>query len=240
MLEIEGLNVFYDEIQVLRDVGFTAKAGQLVAIFGPNGHGKTTLLKTLCGLVRPSSGVVRLEGVEIQGTPAERLVPAGVVLVPEDRHLFPEMTVLENLRLGAYCRAARETEASNLELVFDLFPKLQDMQRREAGKLSGGEARMLALGRGLMSNPRLLAIDEPSFGLLPRLRTEVFDLLRHLADRGLCILVVEQSTARITELADEIHLLEDGRIVFSGSSAEALENEEFKRVYLGLALGGSA
>jgi len=238
MLEVEGLNVSYGDIQVIRGVDLTADAGQLTAIFGPNGHGKSTLLKSICGLVPATSGIVRVDGEEVQGRPTDQLVARGIVLVAEDRHLFPEMTVMENLRLGAFSRAARSSEDANLKLVFDMFPKLADLRRREAATLSGGEARMLAIGRGLMSSPRLLAVDEPSFGLVPKMRHVVFDCLRQLADNGLTVLVVEQSTGRISELADQVYLIEDGAVVFGGDTAAALQNEEFKRVYLGQGPGG--
>ncbi len=238
MLEVESLNVSYGDIQVIRDINLTAEEGQLTAIFGPNGHGKTTLLKTICGLVTPTSGTVRVDGEEFQGRPSDQHVDRGIVLVAEERHLFSEMTVMENLQLGAFSRAARAAEDANLTRVFDMFPKLADLRRREAATLSGGEARMLAIGRGLMSCPRLFAVDEPSFGLVPKLRHVVFDSLRQLADGGLTVLVVEQSTARISELADQVYLIEDGAVVFGGDTAAALQNEEFKRVYLGQGPGG--
>jgi branched-chain amino acid transport system ATP-binding protein len=234
MLEVEHVSTFYGEYQALHDVSLQVADGQLVSIFGPNGHGKSTLLKTICGLMKPASGVIRFEGREIQGLPSHKLVEMGVVLISEERHLFPEMTVMENLRLGAYAKSARKNEADNLEFVFGMFPKLKTLAKKTALTLSGGEARMLAIGRGLMSNARFLAIDEPSFGLAPILRTEVFEQIVALRDRGLSILLVEQTTGDIAEKADYIYLLEDGHIAFSGNKDEALHDSAVRQVFLGI------
>jgi len=234
MLEVEGVSTFYGEYQAIHDVSLRVESGQLVSIFGPNGHGKSTLLKTICGLMKPASGVIRFEGREIQGLPSHKLVEMGVVLISEERHLFPEMTVMENLRLGAYAKSARKKEAENLELVLTMFPKLKDFEKKAALTLSGGEARMLAIGRGLMSDARFLAIDEPSFGLAPILRTQVFEQIVALRDRGLSILLVEQTTGDIAEQSDYIYLLEDGRIAFSGSKDEALHDDVVRKVFLGI------
>ena len=234
MLEVENINVFYGEYQAIHEVSLRVESGTLVSIFGPNGHGKSTLLKTICGLMKPANGIVRFEGQEIQGLPSHKLVEMGVVLISEERHLFPEMTVMENLRLGAYNKNARGKEAENLEVVFGMFPRLKDFAKKSALTLSGGEARMLAIGRGLMSNARFLAIDEPSFGLAPILRTQVFEQIVALRDRGLSILLVEQTTGDIAEQSDYIYLLEDGRIAFSGSKDEALHDDVVRKVFLGI------
>jgi branched-chain amino acid transport system ATP-binding protein len=234
MLEVENVSTFYGEYQAIHDVSLRVESGQLVSIFGPNGHGKSTLLKTICGLMKPASGVIRFEGEEIQGLPSHKLVEMGVVLISEERHLFPEMTVMENLRLGAYAKNARKKEAENLEFVFGMFPKLKILAKKAALTLSGGEARMLAIGRGLMANARFLAIDEPSFGLAPILRTQVFEQIVALRDRGLSILLVEQTTGDIAEQSDYIYLLEDGRIAFSGSKDEALRDDVVRKVFLGI------
>jgi branched-chain amino acid transport system ATP-binding protein len=234
VLEVENINVFYGEYQAIHDVSLRVESGTLVSIFGPNGHGKSTLLKTICGLMKPASGIVRFEGQEIQGLPSHKLVEMGVVLISEERHLFPEMTVMENLRLGAYNKNARGKEAENLEVVFGMFPRLKEFAKKSALTLSGGEARMLAIGRGLMSNARFLAIDEPSFGLAPILRTQVFEQIVTLRDRGLSILLVEQTTGDIAEQSDYIYLLEDGRIAFSGSKDEALHDDVVRKVFLGI------
>jgi len=234
MLEVERVSTFYGEFQALHDVSVEVREGRLVAVFGPNGHGKSTLLKTICGLLRPASGVIRFDGREIQGLPTHELVEMGVVLISEERHLFPEMSVMENLRLGAYAKNARAKEAENLEVVFGMFPKLKAFAKKPALTLSGGEARMLAIGRGLMSNARFLAIDEPSFGLAPILRTQVFEQIVALRDRGLSILLVEQTTGDIAEQADYIYLLENGRIAFAGDKDQALSNEAVRKVFLGI------
>jgi branched-chain amino acid transport system ATP-binding protein len=234
VLEVENINAFYGEYQALHDITLRVDEGQLVSIFGPNGHGKSTLLKTICGLMRPASGIIRFQGQEIQGLPSHRLVEMGVVLISEERHLFPEMTVMENLRLGAYARNARKKEAENLEFVFSMFPKLKTLAKKRALNLSGGEARMLAIGRGLMSDARFLAVDEPSFGLAPILRAQVFEQILALRDRGLSILLVEQTTGDIAEQSDYIYLLEDGRIAFSGSKDEALRSDAVRKVFLGI------
>ena len=234
MLEVENVSAFYGEYQAIHDVSLQVADGRLVSIFGPNGHGKSTLLKTICGLMKPASGVIRFDGKEIQGLPSHKLVEMGVVLISEERHLFPEMTVMENLRLGAYAKNARKKEAENLEFVFGMFPKLKILAKKTALTLSGGEARMLAIGRGLMSNARFLAIDEPSFGLAPILRTEVFEQIVALRDQGMSILLVEQTTGDIAEQSDYIYLLEDGRIAFSGSKDEALRDDVVRKVFLGI------
>ncbi len=234
MLEVENVNTFYGEYQAIHDVSLRVESGTLVSIFGPNGHGKSTLLKTICGLMKPASGIVRFEGREIQGLPSHKVVEMGVVLISEERHLFPEMTVMENLRLGAYPKSARSKEAENLEVVFGMFPRLKEFAKKTALTLSGGEARMLAIGRGLMSDARFLAIDEPSFGLAPILRTQVFEQIVALRDRGLSILLVEQTTGDIAEQSDFIYLLEDGRIAFSGSKDEALRDDAVRQVFLGI------
>jgi branched-chain amino acid transport system ATP-binding protein len=234
MLEVENISTFYGEYQAIHDVSLRVESGQLVSIFGPNGHGKSTLLKTICGLMKPASGVIRFEGEEIQGLPSHKLVEMGVVLISEERHLFPEMTVMENLRLGAYAKNARKKEAENLEFVLGMFPKLKILAKKTALTLSGGEARMLAIGRGLMANARFLAIDEPSFGLAPILRTQVFEQIVALRDRGLSILLVEQTTGDIAEKSDYIYLLEDGRIAFSGSKDQALRDDVVRKVFLGI------
>lgn len=234
MLDVEGLDVFYGETQVLRGVSLTVKDEGLVALFGPNGHGKSTLLKAVCGLVPITAGRILLQGREIQKLPAEKLVTMGVVLISEERHLFPEMTVMENLRLGAYNKSARAKEAENLAFVLELFPKLETLARKPASTLSGGEARMLAIGRGLMSNGNMLCIDEPSFGLSPAMRSQVFEKIAGLPARGISVLVVEQSTGDIAEMADYMYLMEDGQIVFEGDRSAAMADQEFKKVFLGV------
>ncbi len=234
MLEVRKVNTFYEDFQALYDVSIEVPPGKLVAMFGPNGHGKSTLLQTICGLVKPVKGSVKYHGTELTRLDTTDIVGLGVVYIAEDRHLFPEMTVMENLRMGAYSRRARPSEKENLDFVFRLFPKLVKLKDKAASTLSGGEARMLAIGRGLMSNAEFLAIDEPSLGLAPNLRMEVFEKIGEIRKTGTSILIVEQSTAHIAGMADYIYLLEDGKIVHEGESVDDITDENLKRVFLGI------
>jgi len=234
MLRVEKLNFSYGEIQVLTDVSFQVNEKEFVAIFGPNGHGKSTLLKTICGLQSPISGSIEYGGKKINTLPVQEIVEMGLVYIAEDRHLFPDMSVSDNLRMGAYNRNARAKESENLDYVFQLFPKLKLLRKQVASSLSGGEARMLAIGRGLMSNPKFLAIDEPSFGLAPNLCLEVFRNIEEIRKRGASVLLVEQSTTLASDYADRICIMEDGKIVFSGTKEEALGKKEIREVFLGI------
>lgn len=234
MLDIDNVNTYYGELQVLRDVSLEVKDGEIVVVLGPNGHGKSTLLKTICGLLPPASGSIRFNGKEITNLPTQKIVEMGVIYIAEERHLFREMTVLENLKLGAYNRNARGKESENLEYVFELFPKLRKLRNQVASTLSGGEARMLAIGRGLMSSGKFLAIDEPSIGLAPFLRTEVFKTIGEIKRIGVDILLVEQIIAEASDLADRVYVLEDGRVVFEGDKNAVLENEVVREVFLGV------
>ena len=234
MLEVDKINTFYSGFQALRDVSLRVNDGELVVVFGPNGHGKSTLLKTICGLLTTTSGSIKFRGEEINGLPTEKIVEMGLVYIAEERHLFPEMTVLENLKLGACNRNALPKESEHLDYVFQLFPKLKEWRKRTAATLSGGEARMLAIGRGLMSNAKFLAVDEPSFGLAPNLRIDVFNKIKEIKESGISVLLVEQNVVEASKLADRIYLIEDGRIVFEGGKEEALSNEHVKEVFLGI------
>lgn len=234
MLEVNKINSFYGKFQVLYDVSIKVDTGELVVVFGPNGHGKSTLLKTLCGLHPSASGSVKFDGEETTKWSAIKLVESGIVYIAEDRQLFPQMTVLENLKLGAYNTNARSKEAENLEYVLGLFPRLKERLNKQAQTLSGGEARMLAIGRGLMSNAKFLAMDEPSFGLAPYLRTEVFKKISDINKSGITVLLIEQDVAEASELADRIYLMEDGKIVFEGGKEEVMRNKHVKEVFLGL------
>ncbi len=233
MLQVDGISAFYDEYQVLHDVSLTVGEGQLVALVGPNGHGKSSLLHAICGLLRPAAGTITLDGEVISGLPMHRLVRLGVVLIPEERHLFPEMTVLENLRLGAMSPHARSSEAESLAYVFDLFPKLRQLAGTRASGLSGGEARMVTVGRGLMSNAKFLAIDEPSFGLAPNLRAQMLERIGQLKARGITILLVEQTIGDCVGIADYTYVLENGRIVFGGSIDAAFAHKDLRRIFVG-------
>lgn len=231
---MNGVCSSYGEVQVLHDVSLQVDDGEMVVAFGPNGHGKSTLLKAICGLHPPSSGSITFDGVEISRSSTVDIVARGVVYIAEDRHLFPRMTILENLKLGAYNRKARPHEAENMEFVFELFPRLKERMKSPAWTLSGGEARMLAIGRGLMSNAKLLAVDEPSLGLAPNIRAEVFKKISDIRQGGITVLMVEQDIAEATEYADRIYLVEDGRIVFEGTEDEVAKNPHVREVFLGI------
>lgn len=234
MLEVSKLNSFYGEFQALHDISLQVGDGELVVVFGPNGHGKSTLLKTICGLHPVTSGSVKFGGKDITNLGSLKLVEMGLIYIAEDRHLFPQMTVLENLKLGAYNTQARSKEAENIDYVLALFPKLKERINQLAETLSGGEARMLAVGRGLMSNAKLLAVDEPSLGLAPNLREEVFKKISDINRTGITVLMVEQDVTEASEYTDKIYLVEDGRIVFEGNREEVMSNKHVKAVFLGI------
>jgi branched-chain amino acid transport system ATP-binding protein len=234
MLTVTDLNAYYGEFHVLEDVSLEVSKGDVVVMLGPNGHGKSTLLKAVCGLVERLTGSITYQGEEISGLPAEKLVTKGITYIAENRELFPDMTVLENLKLGAYSRNARPHEKENLERVFELFPRLVDRQDQLAATMSGGEARMLAIARGLMSNADFLCVDEPSLGLQPNLRLEIFSIITEINKQGVTILLVEQNIPQITEMADRLYVLEEGRITFSGDKDEALSNDHLKEIFLGM------
>ncbi|MEH0021314.1 MAG: ABC transporter ATP-binding protein [Desulfobacter sp.] len=234
MIDIKEMNAYYGDFHVLKNVSLTVEKGQIVVMLGPNGHGKSTFLKSVCGLVEKVSGTIAFNGDDITGMGAEKLVNRGITYIAENRELFPEMTVLENLKLGAYSTSARPHEKENLERVFTLFPRLADRKGQFASTMSGGEARMLAIARGLMSNARFLAIDEPSLGLQPNLRDEVARIIKEINDQGMTVLVVEQNIPQITELADKLYVLEEGGITFEGSREDALCNDHLKEIFLGM------
>jgi branched-chain amino acid transport system ATP-binding protein len=234
MLKVTDLNAYYGEFHVLKDVSIEVEKEQVAVILGPNGHGKSTLLKAICGLAERVEGQIFYDGLDIVGQPSEKLVNQGVVYIAESRELFPDMSVLENLKLGAYSKNARPHEKRNLEQVFDLFPRLAERKQQSASTMSGGEARMLAIARGLMANADFLCVDEPSLGLQPNLRVEVFNIIQEINRQGMTILLVEQNIPQITEMADRIYVLEEGAITFSGSKDDALGDEHLKEIFLGM------
>lgn len=234
MLNVNNLNAFYGEFHVLKDVALSVGEGQVVVMLGPNGHGKSTLLKAICGLAGNVNGEVIYKGQNIKGMAAQKLVNMGITYIAENRELFPYMSVMENLKLGAYSKNARAKEKENLEKVFDLFPQLVSRTKQLASTMSGGEARMLAIARGLMSNADFLCIDEPSLGLQPNLRLEVFKTIKEINRQGKTVLLVEQNIPQITELADKIYVMEEGQISFEGDKDEALSNDHLKEIFLGL------
>jgi branched-chain amino acid transport system ATP-binding protein len=232
MLEVSGLAAGYLGENVVEGVDVEVGAGQAVAIIGSNGAGKTTLFRALCGMLPVSAGQVRFDGTDITGQPTHRIARAGLAYVPAERHLFPGMSVRENLLLGAY---PRRPDTATEQLVFDLFPRLQERRTQAAGSLSGGEQQMLAVGRALMSRPRLLMLDEPSTGLAPKLARSAYAALQVLNGRGLTLLVAEQQVPLALSLADRGYVLEDGRIRLQGASGDLERNPEVRRAYLGVA-----
>lgn len=221
MLEVGRIDVFYGDLHVLHDVSVAVGQGEAVGVIGANGHGKSTLLKAVCGLIPIRSGEIRFAGERIEGLEAASLVRRGLVYVAEDRRLFPEMTVYENLVLGAYPPEARRQRRASLDRVFDLYPRLKERRHQRAGTLSGGEAQMLALGRGLMSNARLLAIDEPSLGLAPNLVHDMLETIRQVHQSGTAVLIVEQNLSELKDSVSRIYRLEEGRIADEMRAGEA-------------------
>jgi branched-chain amino acid transport system ATP-binding protein len=234
MLEVEGVGAAYGEAVVLHDVSLRVPEGKIVALLGPNGAGKTTLVKAIARLIPITAGSVSLGDVHLQRLPRHRVVEAGVAVVPEGRRLFTQMSVEENLQLGAYSKAARADLKSTLDQVYDRFPRLKERSAQKAGTLSGGEQQMLALGRGLMAKPKLLLMDEPSLGLSPLLTTQMFDLISGVTELGVGVLLVEQNVARTLEIAEYGYVLEQGRIVQSGDCDELLGSERIREAYLAL------
>ncbi len=232
MLEVRDLHAGYGRVEVLRGVSFHVARGEIVVLIGPNGAGKTTTLKAVAGLLPPRQGTVLFEGRDVAGTPANRLVRAGIALVPEGRMVFPDQTVRDNLLLGAFGRRGDGIE-EDIERHFARFPILRERQRQPAGTLSGGEQQMLAVARGLMARPRLLLLDEPSLGLAPRLVREVFDVLPRLRDEGLTLLLVEQMAQLALGIADRAYVLERGQIVLEGAGRDVLRDPAVARAYLG-------
>ena len=233
MITIKNLSAGYGLVNVLRDVSLDIASGEIVAVLGSNGVGKTTLNNTLSGLIKPKSGEIVFEGSSLVGALPETIVDLGLIHVPEGRKLFPNLSVRDNLELGSYRRGKSE-RAANLDDVLDTFPKLRDRINQIAGTLSGGEQQMVAIGRGLMSSPKLLILDEPSLGLSPLLVEQMFELIKRINDKGLTILLVEQNVIQSLAIADRAYVIEEGRIAISGSAAELRDNAELKKSYLGL------
>jgi branched-chain amino acid transport system ATP-binding protein len=233
LLEIRGLHGGYGRVEVLRGVDLHVNAGETVALLGSNGAGKTTLNNTVCALFPAWQGSVRFEGKDLTRAHYRDIVRAGLIQVPEGRRVFPNLDVMENLELGAFTRA-RERRAANIEKVFTIFPRLKERTAQLAGTLSGGEQQMLAIGRGLMAEPKLLILDEPSLGLSPLLVEEMFTLIRQLKTGGLAVLLVEQNVGQSLEIADRAYVMENGSIRFAGLPADLLASDELRRAYLGL------
>jgi len=233
LLEVRGLHAGYGAVEVLRGIDLTVREGEAVALLGSNGAGKSTLNNVMCGLYRAWAGYVGFDGADLTHAHYRDVVKAGLIQVPEGRRIFPNLTVLENLELGAFTRA-RDKRAENIEKSFALFPRLRERAGQVAGTLSGGEQQMLAIGRGLMAQPRLLILDEPSLGLSPLLVEELFTLIRQLRDGGLSVLLVEQNVGQSLEVVDRAYVLENGAIRFAGVPSQLLGSDELRRAYLGL------
>ena len=233
ILEIKDLNVSYGGIKAVKDISFSVPKGEVVTLIGANGAGKSSPLRSVVGLVRPESGSIQFKGQELAGLPTDQIVAKGITLVPEGRRVFPDLTVLENLKIGAYMR--KDSLEEDLKWVHDLFPRLKERSWQLAGTLSGGEQQMLAIGRALMSKPELIMMDEPSLGLAPLIVKGVFDIIREINQQGVTILLVEQNANMALKAANLGYVMETGRITLTGTGAELLENEEVKAAYLGKA-----
>jgi branched-chain amino acid transport system ATP-binding protein len=234
MLEVKKINTFYGKVQVLWDVSLKVVKKEIVAFIGANGAGKTTLINTISGLLRPASGTIKFYGKSIGGLAPHSIVERGICHIPEGRRLFPDMSVRENLEMGAYLTRAWKQKEETLEHVYELFPILQERGGQLARTLSGGEQQMLAMGRGLMSRPQLCIVDEPSNGLAPLMVKEIFEIIQGLRKQGIAILLIEQNVRQTLEIADRAYVLENGRVILSGEGKKLLKKELIKKAYLGL------
>ncbi len=231
MLKIDGLRVNYGGIEAVKDITFQVPERQIVTLIGANGAGKSTTLRTIAGLVKPTGGRIRLQAEDITGMAPDKIVSKGITLVPEGRHVFPDLTVLENLKIGAYLR--KDNLEDDLNWVYSLFPRLQERSWQAAGTLSGGEQQMLAVGRALMSRPKLMMMDEPSLGLAPLVVKDIFSIIKRINQQGVTILLIEQNANMALHIADTAYVLETGRLTLSGTGKELLNNEQVKKAYLG-------
>jgi len=234
MLELKSVDAGYASFQALFGVSLNVEAGEAVGVIGPNGAGKTTLMRVISGLIRPTKGSIAMEGTDVLATPPHKIIELGIAHVPENRRLFPRLTVEDNLKMGAFTRAARPKFEQRREFVFDLFPRLKERRGQFAGTMSGGEQQMCAIGRALMSDPKLLLLDEPSAGLAPVVVQQVFELVKRIRASGLTVLIVEQNVKQVLRVVDRAYLLEAGSIRISGTSAELLESDTIKQAYLGV------
>jgi branched-chain amino acid transport system ATP-binding protein len=233
ILEVVRLAVDYGDVRALWDISLRVTTGEIVALVGPNGAGKTTLMRTIAGLHQPTTGAIRLDGTPVHTLAPHRIVEAGLILVPEGRHLFGDMTVRENLLLGAFSPRVRAARHTSLERVFEVFPALRDHQRQTASTLSGGQQQMVAIGRALMGLPRLLLLDEPSLGLAPIVVRDIFKVIQTVHDQGITVLLVEQNAHLALEVCDRAYILEQGRVAGEGTGAELLGDKRVQRAYLG-------
>ncbi len=233
MLEVRDLNVYYGMIQAIKGISFDVNKGEIIALIGANGAGKTTILHTISGLITPKSGTITFEGKSIENCPAHKIVTMGMAHVPEGRRVFAELSVLQNLKLGAYTRKDKIEIEETLQNVYERFPRLEERKNQMAGTLSGGEQQMLAMGRALMSHPSLIIMDEPSMGLSPIFVNEIFDIIKEVSNSGTTVLLVEQNAKKALSIADRAYVLETGRIVLDGDAKDLLNNDSIKKAYLG-------
>jgi branched-chain amino acid transport system ATP-binding protein len=233
MLKVENLNVFYGGIHALKGISFEVPQGKIVTLIGANGAGKSTTLRTICGLVKAKNGQISLAGRNIINFSTDEIVKMSVAMIPEGRKIFPNLTVQENLTLGAFARTDKKEIAKDLEWVYELFPQIKERLWQKGGTLSGGEQQMLAVARGLMSRPKLLMLDEPSLGLAPLLVKEIFEIIQEIHKQEMTILLIEQNAFAALKIADYAYVMETGRIVLQGTGEELLQNEEVRKAYLG-------
>ena len=234
MLELNNLTAGYGSFQALFSVNLEVKEGEAIAVIGPNGAGKTTLLRTISGMLPVQSGNLSMEGTSLKDVPPYRIIDLGIAHVPENRRLFPSMSIEDNLRMGAFTPNARPHFEERLDFIFDLFPRLKERRSQIAGTLSGGEQQMCAIGRALMSSPKLLLMDEPSAGLAPVIVNQVFQLVQQIRDQGLTVLIVEQNIEQVLQIVDRAYLMEVGAIKISGKAGELIQSESLRKAYVGL------
>ncbi len=234
MLEVQNINCFYGNVQALWDVSLKVEEAEIVALLGANGAGKTTLLNTITGLVKPASGQVFFMDQSLDGVPSHSIMEKGIAYLPEGGRIFPDMSIKENLEMGVYPKGMWKTRKTAMDRMFELFPKLRERQKQMASTLSGGEKQMLAMARGLMSNPKLCLFDELSYGLAPIIVTEVFNIVKSLREQGITVLLVEQNVKQSMEIADRAYVLENGRVALEGNCCDLIDNDYVKKAYLGL------
>ena len=233
MLKVENLSIKYGSIEAVKNVSFEVNEGEVVTLIGANGAGKTSILRTISGLVRPTEGTISYLGNDIHKTPARKIVAEGLAQVPEGRHVFAGLTVMENLEMGAFLHTNKEENTALLKKVFQRFPRLEERKNQDAATLSGGEQQMLTMGRALMSKPRLIVMDEPSMGLSPIFVNEIFDIIRVVSESGTTVLLVEQNAKKALSIADRAYVLETGKITMSGKASDLLNDEAVQKAYLG-------
>jgi branched-chain amino acid transport system ATP-binding protein len=234
MLEVQNINCYYGNVQALWDVSLKVEEAEIVALLGANGAGKTTLLNTITGFVKPASGHVSFMGRSLDGVPSHCIMEKGIAYLPEGGRIFPDMSIKENLEMGAYPKSLWKSRKAAMDRMYELFPKLKERQKQMASTLSGGEKQMLAMARGLMSNPKLCLFDELSYGLAPIIVTEVFNIVKSLREQGITVLLVEQNVKQSMEIADRAYVLENGRVALDGPCCDLLNNDYVKKAYLGL------